>query len=424
MNNETQAKGLVEVSPTRREFKLVIPDSEVQAEYEKILKSYTGRVKIAGFRKGHAPRDMVRKMFDSEIRNDVYESLVPRVLSEELKALRVNPVNVPVIRELSHEDGQALKCTVAFEVMPDFELPDYKKIKVKQEKVTVEEEEVERTLEEMRERAAEYVPVEGRGAGDGDYVAGEIQGKDLGTKKRLPAEKIVVLAGHAENDPALNENVSGVRAGEEKTFKVSYGKDHPAKRLAGKDIEYNLKISDIKEKKVPALNDDFAKSLGDYQNLADLKEKIRSRLSVSKEKSLQSSKASEVLKEIAKRVSLELPESVVEHEAQAVLRRLLSAPHQPQPTPEVVEKLKSQARTQAEENLSHHLILRKIAAKEGFEVTEPEILDEIKTIAQANNVPVATLTEMINRENRRDEIRETLLFRKTVDFLVKNAIMS
>ncbi len=425
MNNDRAKSQLTEISPSRRELKLEIPETEVQNEYGKILNAYISRVKISGFRKGHAPPDMVRKLFDSEIRHDVYDSLVPRVLGEELKALNVNPVNVPVIKDLKQEDGQPLNCLVVFEVIPDFELPDYRDIKVDRPKTEVAEEEIENTLAELRERATEYVPVEGRSVKDGDYVVAEIQGKDLKTKKLLPAEKIVVLAGHADNEPALNDNVMGARAGEERTFQVTYPKDHPSKRLAGKDIGYRLKVRDIKEKRLPELDDDFAKSVGDHQTLNDLREKIRTELKSSKEGSARSEMAAEVLRQIGRSLSLELPQGPVEHEAQGILRRLLGAYRQPSRiSAEALDQLKKQARLQAEERLTNHLILEKIAANEGLEVSEGEVQEEIKILAKANNVSLAALMDMINRENRREEIRENLLFRKTVDFLVKSAIIS
>jgi trigger factor len=317
-----------------------------------------------------------------------------------------------------------LRCTVAFEVVPEFELPDYRKIKVTPPDAAVDEGEVDRALEEMRERAAEYVPVEGRGVEKGDYAVAEIQGRDLKTKKLLPAEKVVILAGHSDNEPSLEENLAGTKPGEGKTFRVSYGKDHPAKRLAGKEIAYTLKVRDIKEKKLPAVDDDFAKSLGDYPDLATLREKVRSGIAASKESSRRSSMASEVLRQIAKLLTLELPQSLVTLEAQSVLRRYLEASRPARGlSAEAAEELKSRARKEAEEHLTNHLILEKIAATEGITVTEEEIQAEIRALAEANKVPPAALAEMINRENRGDEIRETLLFRKTVDFLVKNAII-
>ncbi|OGD18209.1 MAG: hypothetical protein A2V76_09780 [Candidatus Aminicenantes bacterium RBG_16_63_14] len=234
----------------------------------------------------------------------------------------------------------------------------------------------------------------------------------------------MVLAGHAENEPALNEKIMGLTPGDERSFQVVYPKDHANRRVAGKDIVYGLKVREIKEKKLPALDDDFAKSLGTPEGLRDLREKVRKELLDARERAGRSETASEVLTGIADRVALELPESVVEQESLAALRRLLSAYHDRKIAPEALEGLKTEARRQAVDHLRNHLILEKIAQKEGFGVAEEEIQAEIHNLAQANNVSEAALGDMIRRDNhRREELVETLLFRKTVDFLVKTAII-
>ncbi len=333
------------------------------------------------------------------------------------------PVNVPEVRDLKHEHGQPLTCTVAFEVLPDFELPDYRSIHVPEEPAAVDEAEVRKALEDIRARAAEYVPVSGRGVGEGDYVVVEMQGRDLRTKRLLPVEKAVVLAGHAENEPALNETIKGQAAGETRLFKVAYPRDHANKRVAGREVEYTLKVAEIKEKKLPALGDEFAKSVGNYAGLDDLRDKVRRELAEAKERGRRNATASAVLREIGERVSLELPESVVEQETLSILRRMLSSARQGRVPAEALEGLKAQARAQAVEHLKNHLILEKIARKEGFQVTEEEFAEEVRVLARANGVPEKALGEMVARENRRGEIEETLLFRKTVDFLVKSAII-
>ena len=424
MNESEGPSRLTDVSPSRKEISLEIPDAEFRKEYEKILGEYVAKAKLDGFRRGHAPLERVKALFDHDVRHDVYDALIPRVLEEELRGLGLNPVDVPVLKDLKHEEGQPLRCTAAFEVLPDFELPDYRTIQVPGRTPEVGEEDVDKILEDIRARAAEYVPVEGRGVGDGDYAVVEMQGRDRRTNRLLPIEKAVVLAGHAENEPALNEKITGMKAGEEGAFEVAYPKDHPNRRVAGKDIAYSLRVREVKEKKVPELNDEFARTVGTPEGLKDLREKVRKELVEAREKAGRNETASAVLAEVAKRVSLELPESVVEQESLAVLKRFLSAARDRRIAPEALEGLKAQARRQAEDHLKNHLILEKIAKKEGFGVTEEEIQTEIRDLAQANHVSEAHLADMLKREDRREELVETLLFRKTVDFLVKTAIIS
>jgi trigger factor len=258
---------------------------------------------------------------------------------------------------------------------------------------------------------------------DGDYVVVEVQGHDLRTKKAFPVEKTVVLAGHTENEPSLDQNLSGLKPGEEKTFSVTYPKDHANKKLAGKDVEYRLKVQSIKEKKVPPMNDDLAKTLGDYRGLEDLKEKIRARLLASRESSGRNKAASELMEKISAGVTVELPESLVEDETRAVLRRILSGHPQTQVGKDQAEQLAAEAKKQAERNIKNNLILTKIAEKEAIAVSEAEIEEEMKGLAQANQVPLEKVVETVDREGKRGDLEENILFRKTVDFLLGQAII-
>ena len=425
MNASGRQSRLNDLGPSRKEIELEIPDEEFRQEYEKILGEYVAKAKLDGFRKGHAPRERVKALFDHEIEHDVYDSLIPRVLEEELRGLRLNPVSVPVLKDLKHEPGQPLRCTASFEVLPQFELPDYRAIRIKKRSTELAKEDVDKAMEEIRGRAAEYVPVAGRGVADGDYAVVEMQGRDKKTKRLLPVEKAVVLAGHADNEPALNEKIMGMTPGEERSFEVAYPKEHPNRRVAGKEIVYGLKVRELKEKKLPALDDEFAKSLGVPDGLLALVAKVRQELQEGKERAARNETASDVLAAVADKVALELPESVVEEETLAVLRRLLQAYGDRRIAPEALEALKTEARRQAVDHLRNHLILEKIAQKEGLAVGEEEIQEEIRNLAKANNIPEATLADMIRRdEHRREELAESLLFRKTVDFLVKTAIIS
>ena len=422
MNNAGQEKIKI-VSPTRRELNLDVPPAAVGEEFDKILAGIASKAKLAGFRMGKAPKDLVQRMFFAEIQKDVVDSLVPKALGEELKASGLRPVSVPVILDAHFEEDRTLHSRVAFEILPDFELPVYKKVRLARREAAVEDKEVEQSLEELRQRAAEYVPAEGRGVTDGDYVVVEVQGRVLRTKKTFPVEKTVVLAGHTENEPSLDQNLSGLKPGEEKTFSVTYPKDHANKMLAGKDVEYRLKVQSIKEKKVPPLNDDLAKTLGDYQGLEDLREKVRARLLASRESSGRNKAASELLEKISAEVIVELPESLVEDETRAIFRRILSGHPQTQLGKDQAEQLAAEAKKQAERNIKNNLILTKIAEKEAITVSEAEIEEEMKGLAQANQVPLEKVVETVDREGKRGDLEENILFRKTVDFLLGQAII-
>ena len=411
---------LREISQCKKEIDLEIPASVVKEEFEEALILFARRAKVHGFRPGKVPVDIVKRKHYQDIKDSLINSLVPKSVNQELESFNLKPVSSPVVTEISFQEDEPLKFTAQFEVWPEFELPEYTGIEVKKKKVAVTAKDIEESVESLRERSLQYIPTEKRGVEDGDYVVTEIQSRDIHSNKSLPREKVVILAGHPENEKKLNDILLGLKTNETRDFEIQYPKDHKNKKLAGKDIAYTIQVVSIKEKKLPDIDDDFAKELGEFNSLNDLKEKIKSELKLSKENAAQRELTEEILQKIADKVTFDLPESLVEEESIALVRRALSS--QPQHvqqalTKEAVEKMKDEMKIKADKNLKNHLILTKIAEKEKIEVTEIDITNEMKQIAQANSISLSQVSENVKRE----DLRDNLLIRKTVDFLVKNA---
>jgi trigger factor len=409
-------------SPSRRELEVEVAAEEVVKEWDKVLQEYSSRARLDGFRRGRAPLDMVKRLLYQDIKDAVIESLAPRALRESLQAENITPVGTPVIKDVVFKEAEPFRFKATVEVLPDFEIPSHKKIRVQKKEVKVEEEDINRSLEELRQRSAEYIPVEGRGVADGDYVVVEWKGRDLQTKRWLPTEKVLVLAGHSENEKALNENLTGLKSGGTRKFTISYPPEHSQKRMAGRSIEYDLKVISVKEKKVPEMNDDWAKDLGEYDNLAALKARMRQELEKSREEAARREMGDEIVKTLVDKLQLELPQTLVEEEAASVLNGWAAQLSASLP-PDQVEDLRQKARGQAERNLKSGLLLQKIAGQEKLAVSDEEIQEEVKAMAKRNNVPLAQLVERINQEGRREDIRNNLRLRKAIDFLLENAVI-
>jgi len=411
------------ISECKKEIDLEIPASEVMKEWDRVVSQYASRAKIKGFRPGKAPKDMIKRMYYSDIRETIINKLVPQALNKELTEKKITPVGQPVISDLHFKENESLRFKVSVEIWPKIHLPRYTGIKIAKKKVSVTEKEIKDSLEELRAKSAQYIPAEERGVENGDYVVAEIKGKNTKTKRSLPTEKVVILAGHKDNEEILNENLIGLKPGEQTHFTIQYKNDHKNKKLAGQEIIYDLKIESIKEKKLPEINDDFAKDLGDYKNLKDLKTKLRAQLHESKKGAQRREMAEEIIEKISKQISMELPESVIEQESNALLNRQLSSLPQQNLSKEALDSLREDLRKRAIQNIQNHLILTKIAEKEKFKVSEEEIKEEMKAIAKTHNVPLARVVESIKQEGQKAELKDNLLIRKTVDFLVKSAII-
>jgi trigger factor len=421
--SERLKSSMKDLSASRKEIEAELRADEVDKELQVIIDQYAGRAKLKGFRQGKAPRDMVKQMFQADIHKSLLDSLVPKVLEEVLNSYNIHPASVPRLSDLSYDEGKPLHFRAVVEVWPDFELPTYKKIQVKKKESIVEDKDIDQALEELRQKSAEYIPVEGRGVVIGDYVVAELQGKDLKTKRLMPAEKVIILAGQEGNEKIINENLIGLKPLEEKVFLYPYPADYKNKKLAGKEIEYRIKVISIKAKQVPSLDDDFAKNLGETDNLADLRDKVKKELQAVREDAARREAAEDILKTLVDKTEIEIPPGIIEEEAQAVLKSLLSSAPQQNITKEVVDKLRPEAAKQAEVNLKRHLILREIAKSEDLKVGEEEVDAEIRVLAKTNNLAPAQAMAAFNQEGRRESLKKSLLLRKAIDFLVGQAII-
>lgn len=411
------------ISECKREIELEISAGETSAEFERIVNQFSRRAKVRGFRPGKVPKEMVKQMYADEIRESLIRALVPKALDAELKFHSLDPVDSPVIQDLDYKEGNPLRARVQVEVWPEFSLPLYKNVEVKKKPVNVTAKDVDESLRRLQDQAAQYEPVRNRAVKDGDYVVVELNSREPRTHKAFPKEKIVILAGHPENEKVLNQNLLGEKSGEEKVFSISYGEDHSNKQLAGRNIEYNLKILEIKQKELPAINDDFAKDLGEYQSLDDLKEHIKREIKNSKEQELRQEMAAEILDKVSQEVNIEIPESVLQKEFIRYLRQILASQAQASLSKEEAEKLKLETRKRAQKSLKENLILTRIADVEKIQVSEDDISEELNAIAKANRVPLAQVIQTVNKQGKREELRSSLRLRKAVDFLLDNAII-
>ena len=408
-------------SPSKRELEIEVAADEVNGEWEKVLLEYASRARLDGFRRGRAPKEMVKRLFYQDIKDTVIENLAPRALRESLSQQNISPVGTPAISEAAFREGQPFRFKAVVEVLPAFELPSYKKLRVQRREVKVGEEDVDRSLEELRQKSAEYVPVEGRGVAEGDYVVVEWKGKDLQTKRFLPTEKVLVLAGHPDNEKGLNESLKGTASGETRKFVVSYPQDHAQKKMAGRTVEYEIRVISIKEKRVPEMSDEWAKDLGEYGNLAALRERVRQELGKARQEAARREMGDELVRGLVDNLQLELPEGLVDAEALSILRGWAAQLPADLP-PTQVEELREKAKDQARRSLKSTLLLQRIAGQEKLSVGDEEVEEEIKAMAKRNNVSLAQLVERVSQEGRREDIRDSLLLRKAIDFLLDNAV--
>jgi len=412
----------------RRELDLEIPADEVSKAMERVAKEFAKVARVPGFRPGKAPITLIRRRFADDIKGEVLQSLVPERVEKAVSEQKLTPVSQPKVEQLDFNDGQPLKFRAVFEVLPEFELGNYKDLQLEMPVMDVVDEDVTKTLEDMRERAAAFAPTEGRAVQDGDFVQLKLTGTPEGEGEPLQADSVLCHIGAEETMAPFNENLRGVNIGDHKEFDVPYPADYPDAKLAGKTYHYSVDVLGIKTKKLPELNDDFAKDVSDATTLDELNKKIREGLEHQRDHKQKDLLREKVLGEIVKLHDFPVPQSLVEHQMDVRLERVVRSLAQQGVDPRAVNidwvSLRKRNEERAKDDVKAELIVDRIATAENIDVTEEEVEHELQHLAGHSNESAEAIRARLTKQGTLDRIKAKLRSDKTLDWLAQNARVS
>jgi trigger factor len=423
-----ETNGAAEQNACRRELDLEIPADEVSKAMERVTKDFAKVARVAGFRPGKAPLSLIRRKFADDIKGEVLQTLVPQQVEKAITEQKLTPVSQPQVQKLEFNDGQALKFQAVFEVLPEFDLGDYKNLAFEMPEMNVVDEDVTKTLEEMRERAAAFAPVEGRAVQDGDFVQLKLTGTPEGEGEPLQAESVLCHIGSEETMAPFNENLHGVNIGEHKDFDVDYPADYPDAKLSGKKYRYSVDVLAIKTKKLADLNDDFAKDVSDATTLEELQGKIKAGLEHQRDHKQKDLLREKVLGEIVKLHEFDVPRSLVEHQMDVRLERVVRSLAQQGVDPRAVNidwvSLRKRQEERAKDDVKAELIVDRVASAENIDVNDEEVEHELQHLAGHSNESAEALRARLTKEGTLDRIKAKLRSDKTLDWLAQNARVS
>jgi trigger factor len=412
----------------RRELDLEIPADEVTKAMERVAKEFAKVARVPGFRPGKAPITLIRRRFADDIKGEVLQSLVPERVEKAVSEQKLTPVSQPKVEQLDFNDGQPLKFRAVFEVLPEFELGSYKDLQLEMPVMDVVDQDVTKTLEDMRERAAAFAPAEKRAVQDGDYVQLKLTGAPEGEGEPLQADSVLCHIGAEETMAPFNENLRGVNIGDHKEFDVPYPADYPDAKLAGKTYHYSVDVLGIKTKKLPELNDEFAKDVSDATTLDELKKKIREGLEHQRDHKQKDLLREKVLGEIVKLHDFPVPQSLVEHQMDVRLERVVRSLAQQGVDPRAVNidwvSLRKRNEDRAKDDVKAELIVDRIATAENIDVTEEEVEHELQHLGGHSNESAEAIRARLTKQGTLDRIKAKLRSDKTLDWLAQNARVS
>jgi trigger factor len=413
----------------RRELDLEIPAENVQKTTEKIAKDLARVARVPGFRPGKAPVTLIRRRFAEEIKGEVLESLAPEYVQKALAEKKLTPITRPQIDKIDFTEAGPLKFRASFEVLPEFDLGDYKNLKIEVEAVEIGDAEIDKTLEEMRQRAATYAPVEGRAAQDGDYLQVKLMGTPAGGGDPIRADNVTCHIGGEETLQAFNENLRGALAGETRRFETKYPDDYPDPKLAGKSYHFAVEIRSLKEKKLPELNDEFLKDLGegalDAKTFAELREKIRERLNAARDEQQHAQAREKLLEELVKLHDFPVPEALIEHQMDVRLERVVRSLASQGVDPRAVNvdwvSMRQRQHDRAERDVKAEILVDRIATAENIDAADEDVEREIGLLAERSGESAAVIRARLTKEDTLDRMKSKLRSDKAIDWLYRTA---
>ena len=418
-----------ELSPSKRVLHVELPTERVADRVEAVFREWGQKLQLPGFRRGRVPREIIRRRFESEVHDEVLRALIPDSYQEALTQVAIEPVSQPAVEDIHFHAGEPLRYRAVVEIKPPVALQDYRGIALEREKIDVSDQEIDRALEYLREDAAEYVPMEGWPALKDDLVIldheGSLHGKPF---KGGSGKNLTIALGHEGYLPGFAEQLAGMQKGESKHFSLQMPADYPRKELAGRPVEFQVTVKEVKKRRVPELNDEFAKSVGDMETLGALRDKLRQQLLQRKTREQDTTLKRALMEKLLQQHTIEVPEAMVERETAAVLEELAvtlrATGGRMAGLPDDPAALKAQARETATRRVKESLLLEAVAKQEQLAVTEEEIAAEVNSLAGLYRQDPATVRRALEDPLRRAGLTGRLLERKAMDFLFQHATVT
>ena len=427
MNVRTEVE---EISPVKKKLRVEVPVETVLAEFNRVATTYRRHSRIAGFRPGKAPVALVKRRYRKDIRQDVLRKLIPESYDQSIRERKIRPLGQLQLEQVELNEGQPLVYEALVETLPEFQIPEYRGLEVRLEKRAPDEESVNRELERLRDRHAPLISAPDRDTvRDGDYAVVDLLGRYVpGEDEAIRQENTTIRVGDERTQRDFNQALLGMEAGEEKTFVVDYPQDYPEEKLAGRRVRFNLQLNDVKVKDLPDLNDEFAKDLGDFDDLDQLKEQIRQGLASQWQQARHSSIRRQLVQRLSEVCPFQVPDVLVEDRIDNKIRdvayNLARQGVDPSKSNLDWNRIRDDLRHDAEQEARAALILSEIAENENLEVKPAEFEAELRETADALNQPLEKIRQRFHDRESKADLETRILRRKALELLVEHSAVS
>jgi trigger factor len=416
-----------DINATRKTVRVEIPTDVVSTEIDRVARDYSRKARVPGFRPGKTPPRVIKQRFKDQILHDVAHDLIPRAVDEALREGGLEAVDTPDVRDVTIVEGQPLTFTASFDTVPSFDPGDLSTIAFRRASNAINDEAMATALQRLRDRAARFEPVEGRGVDHGDTIVVDLERRDAGGVPDKHADVSVELGAKA-NPPGFDEQLLGLEAGATKAFTIHYPPDYPIGELANTDVSYTVTVKGLKRRVVPELDDEFAKDLGEFDTLDALKARVREDLEHEAKHAAEREDRAELMKQLATRLPFDVPASMVEREVDRRLeefaRRLVDQSIDPRQAGIDWNAFRESQREVSREAVAAALVLDEVTRREQLEVTEEEAAREIERYAERTGRTPAAVRAALEKEGGLSRVYAGLRREKSIDFVKARATIS
>ena len=421
-----------DVSETKKTLTIEIPSDQVDGEIDRVTRELGRTVRVPGFRPGKVPPGVVKQRFRGEIMHEVAHELVPKAVDEALREGGFEPIATPDVHDVDVKEGQPLKFTASFETVPPVDPGDYAEINLRRYPATVEDATIDQALERLRQRAARYEPIDDRGLETGDTASVDLARRAFEADGTAgPEEKhenVSVEVGATVNPPGFDEQLTGMRAGDEKTFKVQYPADYGIAELQSKEVEYTVKVRAVRRRVVPPLDDDLAKEVSDADTLEKLREQVKDGLAKEAQREADGKLRSDLLKALAGKVTFAVPDVLIDRDldrrTQDFIRHLIDERIDPRQAGIDWEAFRSEQRPPAEEAVKAMIVLDEVGRRENLAVTDEELEREVAGFAERSGRTASAVRAQLEKEGELERLRTGLRRERAVEYLLSRATIA
>ena len=412
------------VEGCKHELEITVPVDEIDRETDRVVADIQLKARLPGFRPGKAPASLIRTKFSKQVREDVLENLLPKYFKQKVEEEHLEVVGRPNVKDVHFHAGEPLRFKAEFEVAPEIELKDYRGVTIHYSEPQVTDEDIEKRLGEIREQKAQFVNAEPRALVDGDHAVVTLDSVS-GLDQPIHQDEVVLHVGDPDTMPGFSEALRGMSPEEEKEFEVTYPEDFGQERLAGKTVRFRAKLTTIRTKELPELNDEFAQDLGDYQTLNDLREAVRKSIFHEREYAAQQKAKDELIDKLIETHEFPVPEAYIERQIESQLenqfRELAERGIDPAKLKIDWLKVKEAQRPKALHDVKASLLVDKIAEREAIAPTNDEVDAEVQKIAKQQREPVAAVRKKLQKDGILSRIAYQIRSNKTLNFLFEHA---